>query len=97
MLQNIEKMLNAKPTPSDAIGKAQRLKSSPGLMQRIWRTVVVPVLSSAPLGGPFGHVYLLFFFFARGRRKGINSAQTWCIVKGEAQKSPLFWRSLGGL
>ena len=27
----------------------------------------------------------------------INSVQTRCIVKGEAQKSPLFWRFSGGL
>ena len=26
-----------------------------------------------------------------------NSLQTRCIVKGEAQKSPLFWRFSGGL
>ena len=26
----------------------------------------------------------------------INSVQTRCIVKGEAQKSPLFWRFSGG-
>ena len=28
--------------------------------------------------------------------KCINSVQTRCIVKGEAQKSPLFWRFSGG-
>ena len=27
---------------------------------------------------------------------GINSVQTRCIVKGEAQKSPFFWRFSGG-
>ena len=27
---------------------------------------------------------------------GLNSVQTRCIVKGEAQKSPLFWRFSGG-
>ena len=26
----------------------------------------------------------------------VNSVQTRCIVKGEAQKSPLFWRFSGG-
>ena len=26
----------------------------------------------------------------------LNSVQTRCIVKGEAQKSPLFWRFSGG-
>ena len=26
----------------------------------------------------------------------INSVQTRCIVKGEAQKNPLFWRFSGG-
>ena len=29
------------------------------------------------------------------RKKTINSVQTRCIVKGEAQKSPLFWRFSG--
>ena len=29
-------------------------------------------------------------------RHSINSVQTRCIVKGEAQKSPLFWRFSGG-
>ena len=29
---------------------------------------------------------------ARKRHININSVQTRCIVKGEAQKSPLFWR-----
>ena len=36
---------------------------------------------------------------ARARKQGnptINSVQTRCIVKGEAQKSPLFWRFSGG-
>ena len=28
-------------------------------------------------------------------KNGINSVQTRCIVKGEAQKSPLFWRFSG--
>ena len=31
------------------------------------------------------------------QRGKINSVQTRCIVKGEAQKSPLFWRFSGGL
>ena len=31
----------------------------------------------------------------RGQRDLINSVQTRCIVKGEAQKSPLFWRFSG--
>ena len=30
------------------------------------------------------------------QRDLINSVQTRCIVKGEAQKSPLFWRFSGG-
>ena len=30
------------------------------------------------------------------KRDLINSAQTRCIVKGETQKSPLFWRFSGG-
>ena len=30
------------------------------------------------------------------QQKEINSVQTRCIVKGEAQKSPLFWRFSGG-
>ena len=34
-------------------------------------------------------LYLLLFDF-------FNSVQTRCIVKGEAQKSPLFWRFSGG-
>ena len=32
-----------------------------------------------------------------GKKKSLNSVQTRCIVKGEAQKSPLFWRFLGAL
>ena len=30
------------------------------------------------------------------KKTKINSVQTRCIVKGEAQKSPLFWRFSGG-
>ena len=37
--------------------------------------------------------YLCLFWFGL---RSINSVQTRCIVKGEAQKSPLFWRFSGG-
>ena len=39
-------------------------------------------------------VFFLNSLFSSPER--INSVQTRCIVKGEAQKSPLFWRFLGG-
>ena len=31
-----------------------------------------------------------------GKKKNLNSVKTRCIVEGEAQKSPLFWRFSGG-
>ena len=37
----------------------------------------------------------LFFLILGGFSPCENSAQTRCIVKGEAQKSPLFWRLSG--
>ena len=53
---------------------------------------------SAPLpGAPFGAV--LQIPQIRGETRAapnINSVQNRCIVKGEAQKSPLFWRFSGG-
>ena len=46
-------------------------------------------------------VFISWFRGVRGfveceRQKTFNSVQTRCIVKGEAQKSPLFWRFSGG-
>ena len=35
-------------------------------------------------------------FFVNSFRPFLNSVQTRCILKGEAQKSPLFWRFSGG-
>ena len=46
------------------------------------------------LSGPL--VYILFPCFPKEGVAGLNSVQTRCIVKGEAQKSPLFWRFSGG-
>ena len=46
--------------------------------------------------------YLMFqlitfvFLFSSSSLSHFNSVQTRCIVKGEAQKSPLFWRFSGG-
>ena len=37
-----------------------------------------------------------FSRISKGDLERINSVQTRCIVKGEAQKSPLFWRFSGG-
>ena len=75
--------------------------ASPTLPSRMQRKSMNKYRRTAPLPLPiFGGVHVMggghlecktWFFFGSLKGTKVNSVQTGCIVKGEAEKSPLFW------
>ena len=62
----------------------------------IWTKGVEKRMKKCPPAGAGTKIYPPFLNYYVINSEQFNSVQTRCIVKGEVQKSPLFWRFSGG-